>query len=93
MKKYRLSAAALLLVTGTALAQPPQGNPADMFMKQFDTDGNGGVSLQEFLKPQEVQFQHMDKDGNGEISKAEAEDFIKQMREHMMKMQKNAPSQ
>lgn len=93
MKKSSLGAVAFLLATGPLMAQP-QANPAEMFMKQFDTDNSGGISLQEFLKPQEVQFKHMDQNGDGSISQQEAEDFVKQMQQHMMEqMKKNAPRQ
>lgn len=87
--KSLLLSSALLLVSGAALAQP---NMTDMLM-QLDTDGNASVSLEEFLKPYEMQFRHLDQNGDGGISKAEAEQFVQQMRQHMEQMRQQAPKQ
>ncbi len=97
MKTHLLSAAVLLLTSSALMAQP-KGAPADMFMKHFDTNSDGGVSKEEFISPQmkqlEMEFAKMDTNGDGTISKAEAEAFVKAMEQHMMQMrQQQAPKQ
>ncbi|QFY88755.2 EF-hand domain-containing protein [Magnetovirga frankeli] len=87
--KTIITATALLLASTAALAQP---NMTDMLMK-LDADGNGSVSLEEFLKPYEMQFKHLDQNGDGGISQAEAEQFVKQMQQHMQQMRQQAPKQ
>lgn len=64
-------------VTGSALAQEaaPAGTeakPADAFIQQLDTDGDGKVSLEEALAPQKPRFTETDTDGDGFISVEEA---------------------
>lgn len=55
-------AVALLLVAGTGLAQS-QGD----YFSRIDTDGDGRVSLAEFLEHMGFAFRQMDVDGNGVI--------------------------
>jgi len=80
-----------------ALAQPSSQTPdvADGFMKQFDTNKDGKVSVDEFKKPQieamerqiDKQFQYMDKDHNGGVDKAEVEAFANEFHQRMKEMQ------
>ncbi len=61
--------------TGLALAQeaPPAGTtPAEAFIQQLDTDGDGKVSLDEALAPQKTRFTETDADGDGFVSSEEA---------------------
>ncbi len=62
-------------VTGSALAQdaaPADMQPADAFIQQLDTDGDGKVSLEEALAPQQQRFDEIDADGDGYITAEEA---------------------
>jgi len=47
-------------------------SPADAFMQQLDTDGDGKVTLDEAKAPQKEQFAKMDNDGSGTITADEA---------------------
>ncbi|TVQ92345.1 MAG: EF-hand domain-containing protein [Chromatiaceae bacterium] len=51
--------------------QPP-GDPAAAFIQQLDTDGDGRVSLDEALAPQQARFAEVDTDGDGYITAEEA---------------------
>jgi hypothetical protein len=71
-------------LANTAAAQPPiTGSPAEM-MKQADTNGDGRVSLDEFLKARtavlEQAFARMDADGSGAIEQNEMEAAAERMR-------------
>lgn len=64
-------------VTGSALAQeeaatPADTKPAEAFIQQLDSDGDGKVSLEEALAPQKPRFTETDSDGDGLISVEEA---------------------
>lgn len=60
----------------------------EMFFKQFDSDQDGRVSKDEFLKPTEAQFDHMDRDGNGALDQAEIKAFNDEMMQRMQEMQR-----
>ncbi|MFE8033959.1 EF-hand domain-containing protein [Thiohalocapsa marina] len=47
-------------------------SPADAFIQQLDTNGDGMVSLEEATTPQQAEFANMDTDGSGSIDAAEA---------------------
>jgi hypothetical protein len=76
--KERALSLALATLLGAALvsaaaAQPPEGqpspvNPAEAFIQQHDTDGDGKVSQAEALAPQEARFKELDTDGDGFIT-------------------------
>jgi len=60
--------------------QSPQeggGDPAETFIKQLDTDGDGKVSLEEALAPQTPRFNENDTDGDGVITAEEASESFK----------------
>ncbi|MBK1620373.1 EF-hand domain-containing protein [Lamprobacter modestohalophilus] len=62
-------------VTSLSVAQddaPAPTKPADAFIQQLDTDGDGKVSLEEALAPQKPRFTETDTDGDGFISMEEA---------------------
>jgi Ca2+-binding EF-hand superfamily protein len=85
---------ALVFLSPLALAQ--QGQMPDlekMFFQQFDTNQDGMVSKQEFLKPTEAQFDHMDKDGNGALDRNEVKAFNKEMERRMQEMQRQMQQQ
>ena len=52
-------------------------SPADAFMQQLDTDGDGKVTLDEAKAPQKEQFTKMDTDGSGTITADEASTAFK----------------
>jgi len=89
MKRVLFTAMAIMMVSAPLAAQQ-HGNmaPGQMFLKQLDTNGDKSVSMDEFLKPYQMQFGHMDANKDGGVSGAEAEAFMKKMRERMMQMQK-----
>jgi EF-hand domain pair/EF hand len=72
-----LALAALLgaAIVSSAAAQAPEGqeqqpttNPAEAFIKQHDTDGDGKVSQAEAVAPQAVRFKELDTNGDGFIT-------------------------
>jgi len=67
-----------------AVAQPPaEISPAEM-LKRADTDGDGTVSRDEFVKSRtamlEERFKQLDTNGDGQLDLAEAEAAAEQMR-------------
>lgn len=52
-------------------AQQPPINPAEAFIKQHDTDGDGKVSQAEAVAPSSAQFKELDADADGFITAAE----------------------
>ena len=71
--------AALVAAAGTAFAQTPTepaedapASPADAFIQQLDTDGDGKVSRSEALAPQTARFKEVDTDGDGFVTAEEA---------------------
>jgi len=61
--------------TSLSLAQEAPAaptTPADAFIQQLDTDGDGKVSLEEALAPQKPRFSETDTDGDGFVSVEEA---------------------
>ena len=88
MKKSVFALTFISTISTIALAQQGQmPNLDDVFFKQFDTDQDGLVSKQEFMKPTEAQFAHMDKDGNGSLNRAEVKAFNEEMQQRMREMQ------
>ena len=70
------AAVACFALAGAAAAQPPlDRDPAEM-MKRADTDGDGKVSRDEFIKARtarlEEAFTRMDTDGDGKLDEQEA---------------------
>lgn len=90
-----LALAALLggAIVSAEAAQPPAEqaasvNPAESFIQQHDTDGDGKVSQAEALAPQEARFKQLDADGDGfitsdEFSKAFAAEVPAEVRQKM----------
>lgn len=85
----------LALCIAPAFAQqPPQmPNLEEMFFKQFDADGNGSVSKEEFMKPTEAQFDHMDKNSDGNLDAAEVQAFNAEMKQRMQQLQQQMRQQ
>jgi hypothetical protein len=67
-----------------AFAQPPLDQSPAAMLKRADTDGDGRVSLEEFIKSRtanlEGAFLRMDADGDGKLDQREAEAAAEQMR-------------
>lgn len=80
----------LSAASGLALAQS-MPDPADAFMKQFDSNQDGQVTFEEFrdlqIQSMEQQFQFIDKNRDGSIDRAEMDAFTASMRERMQQMQ------
>jgi Ca2+-binding EF-hand superfamily protein len=72
---------------------PQMPNLDEMFFKQFDTNQDGMVSKEEFLKPTEAQFDHMDRDKNGALDQAEVKAFNDEMKKRMQEMQRQMQQQ
>lgn len=94
MKKVLI---ALTFICPAAFAQqgqmPQMPNLDEMFFKQFDTNQDGMVSKEEFLKPTEAQFDHMDRDKNGALDQAEVKAFNDEMKKRMQEMQRQMQQQ
>jgi Ca2+-binding EF-hand superfamily protein len=92
---------AVAFATGSAIAQQATGPMAPgqmpdlekMFFQQFDSDGDGMVSKQEFLKPTEAQFDHMDQNKDGLLDSAEVKAFNEAMTQRMQEMQRQMQQQ
>ena len=93
----RIVPALALVIAAPLGAQQPQGSsgpsPSEQFIQQFDTDKDGKVSQQEFLKPAEGQFRHMDKNGDGYITPDEAQAFQQEMQQRMEQMRQQRGQQ
>lgn len=90
MKKYIILSALLLGAASVPLVVMAddhggkEGKKGGHFEKMFekqDTDGNGEVSKDEFMKSAEARFAKMDMNGDGVITKEEAKEVGKKMRE------------
>ena len=73
-----------IALAATASAQPPiERDPGDMIARA-DTDGDGKVSRDEFIKAQterlEKMFARMDTDGDGKLDEQEAKAAAERMR-------------
>ena len=71
-------------LAASVAAQPPAGaSPAEM-MKQADTDGDGKLSRDEFIKARtaalEAAFARLDADGDGKLDEKEVEAGAEQVR-------------
>ena len=70
---------ALLLALAAPLACGQGGDPVKFFMQEYDGDGDGSVSREEYLKPFADEFAEMDLNGDGVVGGDEAEAFAQQM--------------
>ena len=82
-------AAVCTAFAGVAVAQPmPERSAAEMF-KRADTDGDGKVSLDEFIKARtaeiEATFKRLDRDGDGKLSQEEVTAGMARLREAMQR--------
>lgn len=101
MKAYPALALAVVLPVGVQAQPQPQGqmepNHGQMFLQQFDKNGDGFVSKEEFIQPQaqmiEQQFKHMDKSGDGFVNADEANAFAKEMRQRAEQMRQQMQQQ
>lgn len=99
MKAYLALALAVVLPVG--VQAQPQGqmepNHGQMFLRQFDKNGDGFVSKDEFVQPQaqmiEQQFKHMDKSGDGFVNADEANAFAKEMQQRAEQMRQQMQQQ
>lgn len=91
MKKSIIAA---LFFSAPILAQQPSMGEQQMpdlegmFFQQFDVDQDGTVSKTEFLKPTEVQFDHLDRNNDRAIDRAEVQAFNKEMQQRLEEMQR-----
>lgn len=76
--------AVVVAAATVAFAQPPLDQSPAAMLKRADTDGDGRVSLEEFIKSRtanlEGAFLRMDADGDGKLDEREAEAAAEQMR-------------
>jgi len=76
-RAYPILIAALVggLASSLVMAQDPQpatASPADAFVGQLDSDGDGKISLDEAVAPQKARFSETDANGDGMLSAEEA---------------------
>jgi len=90
--KLTLSTMLLAFLPTLVLAQPPaEGAPpsrSQAFMENLDSNKDGRVDKEEFLKPFEAQFEMMDQNKDGAIEKSEFEAIERAMRERMQQMRR-----
>lgn len=87
---------ALSLLAAPALAQQQMPQMPDLdqiFFKQFDTNQDGQVSREEFLKPTEAQFDYMDRNKDGALDQAEVKAFNEEMKQRMEEIRKQMQQQ
>lgn len=79
-----LTSGACLLIAGTAAAQPPVDRDPVEMLKRADTDGDGKVNRDEFIKARtadlEAAFGRIDADGDGKIDESEVKAVAERMR-------------
>jgi len=79
-----LAAGACLALAGTAAAQPPVDRDPVEMLKRADTDGDGKVNRDEFIKARtadlEAAFGRIDADGDGKIDESEVKAAAERMR-------------
>ena len=79
-----LAAGVCLTLVGTAAAQPPVDRDPVEMLKRADTDGDGKVNRDEFIKARtadlEAAFGRIDADGDGKIDESEAKAAAERMR-------------
>ena len=77
----------LLFAVTTPLAAQQQEqtlpDPSERFMLELDTDRDGNVTLEEFMKPTQTGFREMDKNGDGLLTKPEVDAYSKEMQQRM----------
>jgi Ca2+-binding EF-hand superfamily protein len=79
MKKLMVMTLAAAMLTVPALADDHEGHKGSkghkggFMFEKLDTDGDGSVSKEEFLRVHEERFTKMDTNGDGVISKEEIE--------------------
>jgi Ca2+-binding EF-hand superfamily protein len=73
MIRILIPAIGLLLASGTALAWPHG---------KADTDGDGAISREEFMRMHEKKFDKLDADGDGQISVEERKAAREKFKEH-----------
>jgi hypothetical protein len=82
--RFLLAVGACLVLAGTAAAQPPVDRDPVEMLKRADTDGDGQVNRDEFIKARtadlEAAFGRIDADGDGKIDETEAKAAAERMR-------------
>lgn len=85
---------ALSLLATPAIAQQPQMPDLEaLFFQQFDSDQDGRVGRDEFLKPTEAQFDHMDSNKDGALDQAEVKAFNEEIQKRLQEMQRQMQQQ
>jgi len=79
-----LVAVACIAIASAAAAQPPTDRDPVEMLKRADTDGDGKVNREEFIKARtvdlEAAFGRIDADGDGKIDESEAKSAAERMR-------------
>lgn len=88
--KKTLSIALLGLSTILVAEQHSMPSMSQMFMRQFDADQDGKVTLAEFQTPSSMQFKQMDRDSNGHVSVDEIDAMAAEMQKRMQEMQQQS---
>ena len=84
---------ALLLAVAVPLAWGQSGDPVKFFMQEYDGDGDGSVTQEEYLKPSADQFSEMDQNGDGVVDSDEAGAFAQQMQKMEQQMSQRRSQQ
>lgn len=95
MKKIVLMTVMGLFVAAPAFAEPGEhhgdkGPRHEKMMERMfeknDTDKDGAISKEEFIKSSEERFASMDADGDGKVTKEEAKKHHEEKREKFLEM-------
>jgi Ca2+-binding EF-hand superfamily protein len=82
-----IAPALLFALAASPLAAQQQGqnapDPSAQFMQELDTNRDGNVTLEEFMKPTQDGFREMDKNGDGLLTKPEVDAYAKEMQQRM----------
>lgn len=81
-----LGAFALVFQATPVLAGHHEDKAGGKMFEHQDTNGDGMISKDEFMKHAEERFMKMDADGNGSISKEEAKEVKYKAKEKMKEM-------
>lgn len=80
MMKKQLLVSTCIMALGLSVAHAGHHHGKGKFMKFFDANNDGSVSMAEFEQASAARFGKIDTDGNGSLSQDEFKNYVKQRR-------------